>query len=296
MPERYVITGASGKLGRRTAELALQRCPPERADPRDPEPGRARRSSRPRRRCALRRFLGARKPLGRIRRGDPAVAREHDGSRAPRRATSRRDRGRRCGRCGQLIYTSIVSPEPPNPAVVAPSHYARNARSRKAGRRLPCCATACTRTSRCRRPCAHSKRERSRTTADGPHRIRHSRGLRRGRRRRADERRSRGSRVRRDGPETCTANELAELYADLGDREVKPIELADAEFVARLVGSSDRDAHMRYGAELVASFGRAMRDGYFASCTQTVEQITGRPPRALRAVLAAGLRSAREKA
>ena len=36
------------------------------------------------------------------------------------------------------------------------------------------------------------------------------------------------------------------------------------------------DDHLRYGAQLVASFGRSIREGYMDSCTDTVAKLTGR--------------------
>jgi NAD(P)H dehydrogenase (quinone) len=297
MPERYVITGASGKLGRRTAELALQRSPPGRL------------------------ILVTRNPAALadlaargvdVRFGDFSVPESLSAAFAgatrlllvstadlERRAEQHRVAIAAAVAAGvrQLIYTSIVSPEPPNPAVVAPSHYATERALAESGQSFTVLRNSLY--------ADFQLPEAVRALETGT--LAHNRGS------------GRIAYVTREdcaavaaavltsdghegrvydvtGPEAFTANELAALYAELGDRPVEPIELTDAELVARLVGSSDRDAHMRYGAELVASFGRAMRDGYFASCTQTVEQITGRPARALRAVLAAGLRSAREKA
>jgi NAD(P)H dehydrogenase (quinone) len=87
------------------------------------------------------------------------------------------------------------------------------------------------------------------------------------------------------GPQPFAAVELAELYAELGGRSVEVVPLDDESFVASVVGSGGEDDHLRYGAELVASFGRAVREGYMASCTDTVATLTGRPPRTLRDVL-----------
>ena len=57
-------------------------------------------------------------------------------------------------------------------------------------------------------------------------------------------------------------------------------------FVVGLVGTST-DGHLRYGAELIASFGRAIRDGYLDVRSEAVSKLTGRDPRTLRDVLAA---------
>jgi hypothetical protein len=62
--------------------------------------------------------------------------------------------------------------------------------------------------------------------------------------------------------------------------------------MAGLVGASAGDDHAKYGAQLVASFGQAIREGYMASCTDTVARLTGRPAQTLREVLAAKMKSA----
>jgi NAD(P)H dehydrogenase (quinone) len=93
------------------------------------------------------------------------------------------------------------------------------------------------------------------------------------------------------GPELFTARELATLYGELGGHEVRDDAIDDEAFtdlLARGGGGSD-DEHARYGAQLVASFGRSIREGYMASRSDVVERLTGRPPRTLRSVLEAGL-------
>jgi NAD(P)H dehydrogenase (quinone) len=88
------------------------------------------------------------------------------------------------------------------------------------------------------------------------------------------------------GGETFTADELAALYGKLGGRAVRARALDDAEFVATLSGGGAADDHRRYGAELVASFGRSIREGYMESCTDDVARLTGRRPLTLAQVLA----------
>jgi fructose-bisphosphate aldolase class 1 len=53
-----------------------------------------------------------------------------------------------------------------------------------------------------------------------------------------------------------------------------------------------KDGHARYGAELVASFGRAIRENCLSTCTTTVEKLTGRSTTVLETVLREALRSA----
>ena len=87
------------------------------------------------------------------------------------------------------------------------------------------------------------------------------------------------------GGESFTADDLAALYSELGGRTVRARSLDDADFVATLVGANGDD-HLRYGAELVASFGRSIREGYMDSCTDAVARLTGRAPLTLRHILA----------
>ena len=93
------------------------------------------------------------------------------------------------------------------------------------------------------------------------------------------------------GPELFTARKLAVLYGELGGREVRDHELDDDAFTELLAAAfaGGDDEHARYGAELVASFGRSIREGYMASRSDVVERLTGRPPRTLRSVLEAAL-------
>jgi NAD(P)H dehydrogenase (quinone) len=88
------------------------------------------------------------------------------------------------------------------------------------------------------------------------------------------------------GGEAFTAEGLAALYSSLGRQPVRVRALGDQDFVAQLVGDAAGDDHLRYGAELVASFGRSIREGYMDSCTDAVARLTGRPPRTLEQVLA----------
>lgn len=93
------------------------------------------------------------------------------------------------------------------------------------------------------------------------------------------------------GPELFTARELATLYGELGGCEVREDALDDDSFTELLAGAlgGSNDEHARYGAELVASFGRSIRGGYMESRSDVVERLTGRRPRTLRSVLEAGL-------
>ena len=186
-----------------------------------------------------------------------------------------------------VIYTSGLKPAPPNPAVVAPSHHATELALVRSGLGWTVLRNSLY--------ADYQLPEAQRVLETGA--LVHNRG---------------GGRVayvaREDcaaaaaavllagghdravyeitGSETFTADELAALYGELGRRAVRARALDDAEFVATLIGDAAADDHLRYGAELVASFGRSIREGYMDSCTDDVARLTGRRPLTLAQVLA----------
>jgi NAD(P)H dehydrogenase (quinone) len=191
-----------------------------------------------------------------------------------------------------LVYTSGLNPEPPNPAVISPSHYATEQALAASG--LAWTVLRDSLYSEYQVP------EATQAIADGT--LTHNRGD--GRIAYVSRKdcaavaaavltgsRHEGCAYDVTGPELFTARALAALYAELGGREVRDEALDDQAFTELLVGAfaGSGEQHARYGAELVASFGRSIREGYMASRTDVVERLTGRPPRSLRAVLEAVL-------
>jgi NAD(P)H dehydrogenase (quinone) len=185
-----------------------------------------------------------------------------------------------------VVYTSGLKPEPPNPAVVAPSHFATEQALTQSGLEWTILRNSLY--------ADYQLPEAERAIAAGV--LVHNRGA--------------GSVAyvaREDcaavaaaallqpghasavyevtGNESFSADDLAALYAELGHAPVRARALDDAEFVAALVGGATNDDHLRYGAELVASFGRSIREGYMASRSDAVAKLTGHEPRSLRAVL-----------
>lgn len=80
------------------------------------------------------------------------------------------------------------------------------------------------------------------------------------------------------GPELLGAGELASLYGP----EVTSVAVDDDAFAAGLQqGGLPAEV-----AGLIASFGRAIREGFLDQQTDAVQRLTGRPPRALADVLA----------
>jgi NAD(P)H dehydrogenase (quinone) len=185
-----------------------------------------------------------------------------------------------------VIYTSGLKPEPPNPAVVAPSHFATEQALTQSG--LDWTILRNSLYSDYQAP------EAAQSIAAGA--LLHNRGT------------GQVAYVAREdcaaaaaavlvgrghagrcyditGPDAYSAAELAALYTELGRRPVVERAVGDAELIATLVGSAGHDDHLRYGAELVASFGRSIREGYMSACTDDVVNLTGRAPRSLRDVL-----------
>jgi NAD(P)H dehydrogenase (quinone) len=283
-----LVSGASGKLGRLTAEALLETVPAERLIlvTRTPDA------------VADLRAQGCDVRYGDY--GEPASLREAyagaermlliSASDVGIRAAQHRDAIAAAAAAGvrHVVYTSGLSPEPPNPAVIAPSHHETEQSLAAGGLGWTVLRDSLY--------AEYQVPEAAQALAAG--RLTHNRGA------------GAVAYVSRDdcaavaaavvagpghegrvydvtGPEAFTARDLAQLYGELGGRPVEVEEVDDDAFVARLRGGAGDDEHARYGAELVASFGRAIREGRMASCTGVVESLTGRPPRTLRSVLEA---------
>ena len=83
------------------------------------------------------------------------------------------------------------------------------------------------------------------------------------------------------GPETLTGAEVADIFASVVAIEVEAVSVDDAEWVADAVahGLPDR------AAQNVASFGRAIREGALDQKSGDVEQLIGRNPKSVLDVL-----------
>jgi NAD(P)H dehydrogenase (quinone) len=282
-----LVAGASGKLGRRTAELLLETRPAGELILVTRTPAAA--AELAERGCDVRfgdygepeslrdAYAGAERLLL-ISASDLAIRTEQH--RAAIRAAA-------LAGVRHVVYTSGLRPEPSNPAVTSPSHLATE--QALAESRLAWTVLRDSLYSEYQAP------EAAQAVASGA--LVHNRGD------------GQVAYVSRDdcaavaaavltgighegrvydvtGPELFTARGLAALYSELGGGEVRVEALDDETFVERLSGgAAGDDDHARYGAELVASFGRSIREGYQASRTDVVERLTGRPPRPLRAVL-----------
>jgi NAD(P)H dehydrogenase (quinone) len=190
-----------------------------------------------------------------------------------------------------VIYTSVVSPDPSNPAAVVETHRQTEADLRGAG-----CAWTLLRNNLYAEYQAPELE-----AAAGTGRLVHNRG---------DGRAAYVSRLDCaavaaavlagdghagqaydvTGPESLSATDLARLYAELAGRDVEAVAVGDDAFVATMTGDAT-DGHLAYGARLVASFGRAIREGHFAGESDAVTTLTGRAPRSVRDVLAGAPRA-----
>lgn len=285
-PMKLVITGGSGQLARRAAELVLAKTSPENLilTTRAPD--------------ALRSFA----ELGVVvRHADFAVPRTlraafEGGERLL--LVSATDLGQRTAQhqaaidaakaagVRHVIYTSGLKPEPPNPAVVASSHYATEQALARSGLEWTVLRNSLY--------ADYQVPEATQAIASGA--LVHNRGG------------GKVAYVARDdcaaaaaavlaavghagicyditGPTACSAAELAALYGELGESAVVERRVSDAELVEAMVGGTGHDDHRRFGAELVASFGRSIREGYMSACTDHVARLVGRQPRSLRQVL-----------
>jgi NAD(P)H dehydrogenase (quinone) len=251
---KLVITGASGQLGRRTAELVLAAVPAGEVILTTRTPAALAAFAE---RGAEVRYtdFAAPQTLGAAFAGAERLLLVSATDLAQRTAQHRAalDAAQAAG-IRHVIYTSGLEPEPPNPAVVAPSHHAteqalfpsgldwtilRN--SLYADYQLPeaerALQTGVLVHNRGDGAVAYVAREDCAAAAaavllqDG-----HESAV-----------------YEITGSETWTADALAALYAGLGGRPVRAEALDDAAFVATLVGAAAGDDHLRYGAELVAS-------------------------------------------
>ncbi len=88
------------------------------------------------------------------------------------------------------------------------------------------------------------------------------------------------------GPEALSAADLAALYSEFGGKPVEVVQVDDATYAAGLVEHAGMPAAM---AEIYATFGAATRSGALSARTDVVERLTGRVPGTVRELLAAAL-------
>ena len=79
------------------------------------------------------------------------------------------------------------------------------------------------------------------------------------------------------GPLPLGQNDVAALLSGLSGRPVEAVAVADEEFIRGLAAAGMPEP----AARGVASFGRAIREGFISEASGAVEKLTGRPPRTL---------------
>jgi NAD(P)H dehydrogenase (quinone) len=89
------------------------------------------------------------------------------------------------------------------------------------------------------------------------------------------------------GTELLSPADKAALASELAGEPVELVLVDDDAFIAGL----QEHGIPAEGAQVIASFGRAIREGYLDQLTDAVEQLAGRPPRSLRDVVAPALAS-----
>jgi len=85
------------------------------------------------------------------------------------------------------------------------------------------------------------------------------------------------------GPEPLGQDDVAALLTEVSGRPVEAVALDDEAFVRGLARSGMPEP----AAWAVASFGRAIREGYIGEASSAVENLTARPPRTLREIFEA---------
>jgi len=85
------------------------------------------------------------------------------------------------------------------------------------------------------------------------------------------------------GPEALSQDKVAALLSEVSGRPVEAVAIDDEAFVQGLTAASVPEP----AAREIASYGRAIREGYLYKASEVVEDLTGRPPRSLRHVFEA---------
>ena len=84
------------------------------------------------------------------------------------------------------------------------------------------------------------------------------------------------------GPELHTQQEIAALIVETTGRAIEVVEVSDEERIADFMAAG----YTEYSAGSAASWGTAIRVGALDALSSVVEDVTGRPARTVRAVLA----------
>lgn len=277
-----VITGASGQLGRRVAELVLEQTSDVILVTRTPEKlsglgGEVRRADFDDPASLDAAFAGGSRLL--------LVSLPTIGARVPQHIAAI-DAAARAG-VGSIAYTSIVNPGPENPSAVAAEHLETEEAIRASGLAWtflrnsiyadlqPRSAAAALATGQLvtnagdGRTALVTREDCARVAAavlvgDGHE----------------------GQAYDVTGPEALSADDLAAIYSEVGGKPVEVVHVDDAAYAAGLVEHAGMPQAV---AEIYATFGAATRTGALSAQTDVVERLTGRAPGTVRELLAAAL-------
>src|SRR5687768_1883189 len=85
------------------------------------------------------------------------------------------------------------------------------------------------------------------------------------------------------GPQALSQDDVAALLSEVSGRPVEAVAVDDEAFIEGLSAAGVPEP----AAREIASYGRAIREGYIDQISDAVENLTGRPPRSLREVFEA---------
>ena len=281
-----VITGASGHLGRSTAELVLDRVPasevvlttrhPEELSDLAERGAEIRRADFGRPETLVGAFEGGEKLL--------LVSTDAVGTRVPQHRAAIEAAGEAGVR--HVVYTSYLNPVEENPAVITPDHRETEEALRESGLawtalrnafyaeyQVPAGAQAIA-TGRLvhnngdgkiayvsREDCAAAAAAVLTSEAEG------------------HEDKAYGI----TGPQSLSQDDVAALLAEVSGRPVESVAVDDEAFVQGLTASGLPEPTAR----AFATYGRAIREDFLGEASDAVEALTGRPPRSLREVFEA---------
>jgi NAD(P)H dehydrogenase (quinone) len=85
------------------------------------------------------------------------------------------------------------------------------------------------------------------------------------------------------GPQPLSQDDVAALLSEISGRPVEAVAVDDEEFIQGLAAAGIPEPVARG----ISTYGRAIREGYLGEASGAVEDLTGRPPRSLRDVFEA---------
>lgn len=185
-----------------------------------------------------------------------------------------------------VVYTSMLSPAPPNPALIAESHWSTEEHLRASGvdfTILRCSLYSDFQVFEAAEALASGRFVHNRGSA-GCSYIARSDCARAAAAVVAGEGHA-GEHYELTGPGSLDARSLAALYSEFGDRDVEAVAVDDDELLRLLDADAGVDGHVQYGAALAVSLGRAIREEHFAGVTTTFAELTGSAPKSVSSLL-----------